>query len=122
MGFLYLGIILFIIGILGCEIFYKYKISSISPFIAGIGFAIVCWMLLILIVEHHSTKSKIIQYNFNPCSMYHINDEIAQNRAFENDFLYGFAYSHDIANLPYVECGDNGLIRKIPRDISKEQQ
>jgi len=116
MFFLIASVVLLVVGILGCELFYRHPITKLAPALVGISVFSICWILLMVLIYNHDSKSTIAQYNFNPCSIYHINDRIAQHREFENDFLYGLFYSHAIADLPYVECSDGRLIQKIPRN------
>jgi len=116
MGILIVAVVLLIVGILGCELFYRHPITKLAPALAGFGAFAICWIVLMALVNNHEYKCTIDQHNFNPCSIYHINDRIAQHREFENDFLYGIFYSHAIADLPYVECSDGRLIQKIPRN------
>lgn len=102
-------------------IFPIYKlISKINGYFAAligyIGAIIVFFWIIIALVANWENRQTVAQFNYNPCSMYMINDEIAEHRAFENDIFFGFVYSSDVADLPHIECRNHKIYKQIPRE------
>lgn len=89
--------------------------SDVKSLIGVIGAFILSFSLIIMLISNWENKQLVAQFNYNPCSMYRINDEIAEHRAFENDIFFNIFYSSDVADLPHIECRNHKIYKQIPR-------
>ena len=104
-----------IIGIILLYISFKHTSDALMSVAMGWGGSCLIVIIpFIMIVANYENRKLYARYEFNACSIYRINDEIAQHRAFYDDLWYGFSFSEDIAELPLVHCSKGKLIKSYP--------